>query len=112
MAKYYHRFLFAMQDNAAPSLETYIDHLLEEKGLQNMEPSVLSEMKNDLIERITERLNAEMIAALPQDKIAELNELMDGGNAEEVRSFLETNVPDFDNVLARTLMEFRATYLG
>lgn len=101
-----------MQDNAALSLESFIERLLEEKGLQNMEPAVLDEMKADLMDRVSDRLNAEMIAALPQEKIAELDELMEGGNAAEVRSFLKTNVPDFDNVLARTLMAFRATYLG
>ena len=63
-----------MQDNAAMSLESFIDRLLEEKGLQNMEPAVLAEMKNDLLERVAERLNAEMIAALPQDKIAEVTQ--------------------------------------
>jgi hypothetical protein len=101
-----------MQDNAAMSLESFIDRLLEEKGLQNMEPAVLAEMKADLLERVADRLNAEMIAAMPQEKISELNELMDGGNPEEVRAFLTSNVPNFDNVLAQTLLNFRTTYLG
>ncbi len=95
------------------SLDQFVERLLEEKGIVNVEPSVKAEMHQDLIERVSERINAELIAALPEGKIDELNELLDGNQSDEqVREFFMTNIPNFQDVLNAAIANFRTAYLG
>ncbi len=94
------------------TLDQFVERLMEEKGLTHLEPSVQDEMRSDLMTRVNERLNAEMVAALPEGKVAELDTVLDGGAPDAVRAFFMANVPNVDDVFAKTLMDFRAAYLG
>ncbi|MCR4312041.1 MAG: DUF5663 domain-containing protein [Candidatus Uhrbacteria bacterium] len=94
-------------------LEVFVERLLEEKGLANVEPNVLAEMRQDLLERVGERINAEMLAALAPDKVEQLNEMLDGDQSDEqIREFFFANVPNFQEVLTTAIMNFRSAYLG
>lgn len=94
------------------TLDQFVDRLMEEKGLAHLEPNVQAEMREDLLTRVNERLNAEMVAALPEGKAEELNALLDGDDEAAVRNFFMSNVPNAEDVFAKTLMDFRAAYLG
>lgn len=96
-----------------PTLDQFIDNLLLERGVTGLEAGVMEEMRNDLMTRLGARLNAEMVALLAMDKIEELNELLDGdAEPDVVKTFFTTNVPDYQNVFARTLIDFRTSYLS
>lgn len=97
----------------ATMVSEYVDRLLEEKGLAHVDEKVLAEMREDLQERVSERINAEMLAALPEGKVDELNQLLDGNQSNEaVREFFMANVPDVQSVLTSALVNFRSAYLG
>lgn len=98
---------------AAPTLEQFVENLLVERGLTSVDEAVLVELRADLLTRIGERLNAEMIALLEADKVEELNDLMDAdAEPDVVREFFVSNIPNYQEVLARTLMDFRTSYLS
>jgi len=98
---------------AQPTIEQFVENLLVERGLTAVDEAVLVEFRADLLTRIAERINAEMVAMLSPEAVDELNELL-GNNAEleEVRGFFTSNVPNYQEVLARTLMDFRTAYLS
>jgi hypothetical protein len=99
--------LFAMN-----TLEQFVDHLLVEKGI-TADPAVMDEYRADLMTRVGERLNAEMVALMPAEKVAELNDLLDADPEPEVlREFFMTYVPQYQDVFARTLADFRTSYLS
>jgi len=98
---------------AQPTIEQFVENLLIERGLASVDEAVLAELRADLFTRIGERLNAEMVAMLETDKIDELHDLMDAdAEPEIVREFFVSNVPTYQEVLARTLMDFRTSYLS
>ncbi len=98
---------------AAPTLEQFVENLLVERGLASVDEAVLAELRADLLTRIGERLNAEMVALLETDKVEELNDLLDAdAEPDIVREFFVSNVPNYQEVLARTLMDFRTSYLS
>lgn len=98
---------------ATPTLEQFVENLLVERGLTSVDEAVLAELRADLMTRIGERLNAEMVALLEMDKVEELNDLMDAEvEPDIVREFFVSNVPNYQEVLARTLMDFRTSYLS
>lgn len=95
-----------------PTLEQYVNNLLVEKGVTHTDSAVMDEYRADLLTRVSERLNAEMIALLHPDQVAELNDLLDADVAPDVmREFFETSIANYHDVLMRTLMDFRISYL-
>ncbi len=98
---------------AQPSIDQFVENLLVERGLTTVDEAVLSELRADLLTRIGERLNAEMVALLDSEKVEELNDLMDAdAEVDIVREFFMSNVPNYQDVFARTLMDFRTSYLS
>ncbi|MBI2476676.1 hypothetical protein HYV72_00725 [Candidatus Uhrbacteria bacterium] len=97
------------------TLEGFVERLLMEKGvLGSMEQEVEDELKADLVARVEDRVNAEMLAALPKEQATELEKLLEksGSSGEDVHLFLREHIPAFDEVLANALMSFRNTYLN
>lgn len=95
------------------TIEQFVDMLLQEKGITHADPAVMDEYRGDLLTRVSERLNAEMVVLLPEDQVSVLNDLLDGDAEPEVlREFFMKNVPSYQDVFARTLADFRASYLS
>lgn len=90
----------------------FIDRLVDEKGLNNLDSSILSQLKVDLAERLENIVNAAILAKMPQDKLESFEKLLDSGNDSEIQSFCAENIPDLDQVIAGELLNFRQTYLG
>ncbi len=93
------------------NLETFVGRLIEEKGLNNLEDQVLLQIKNDLLSRLEDRINAAILAGLPSEKLDEFQKIVDTGNKENINEFCGNNIKDFDELIAGELMSFRQTYL-
>lgn len=94
-------------------LQQFVTNLLTERGVTHVDPAVMDEYRADLLMRISERLNAEMVALLAPEKVDELNELLDAeAEPESINEFFRQNIPAFDEVFAQTLSDFRASYLS
>ena len=52
-----------------------------------------------------------IVKYVPPEKLAEFEKLLDDGTDAEVQTFLAGAVPDFSEVIAKELLDFRATYL-
>ncbi|MEK7529675.1 MAG: DUF5663 domain-containing protein [Patescibacteria group bacterium] len=103
-----------MSQDAPQTLDAFVDKLIDEKGLSSMADDVLVQMKADLLSRVEDRVNAEMLEALPSDR-AEAFEVVlneESSSSDDVAAFLKGNVSNFDEVLANALMGFRHTYLN
>ena len=91
---------------------TFIDRLVEEKGLTNLDTETLNEVKADLSKRLERRIDAEVLRAMPPDKLEEFDRLLDQDSDEALQSFCQQNIKDYDQVIASALLGFRNTYLG
>jgi hypothetical protein len=93
-------------------LDLFIDRLLDEKGLTNLEPTVLQQLKIDLKKRIEDRINVSILNNLPQDKVKVFEELLDKAADNEIQDYIKQNIPNLEQVLAGELMQFRRVYLN
>jgi hypothetical protein len=92
-------------------VEAFVDQLVQEKAV-TADPTVMQEYRADLLLRVGERLNAEMVALLPAEQVAELNDLLDVDPEPEVlQEFFATYIPKYQDVFAQTLADFRASYM-
>lgn len=94
-------------------LEDFVDKMVSEKReFEGLEPEVIKQIKNDLLSRIEDRINATIVNNIPEDKMPEFEKLSENGKDEEVQAFCEENIPDFAQLIASELIAFRQTYLA
>lgn len=94
------------------SLDQFMDKLLQEKQLPELSPEVMAEMKSDLMSRVEDRINAQLIASMNPDQLAAFTNLLEEDNDQKTQEYLKSNIPDLENVVATALLNFRNTYLG
>lgn len=103
-----------MNSNSSPvdaMLDEFVDRLIKEKNFPDLAPEVLEQIKKDLRERVDDRINVGIVKYVPPDKLADFEKLLDNGTDAEVQTFLAGAIPDFNEVVAKELLDFRTTYL-
>lgn len=98
--------------NFSPVLEQFVDRLLEEKKLVGLDQEVLQQAKEDILTKAEERIKATIFANLPSDKLEKFNELMEASNEANLQAFIRQEIPNLEQLIATSLLEFRNTYLG
>ena len=97
----------------SPSLDNFVDELLAAQGIDQLEPEVRDQLAQDLTDRLNDRLEAAMIAELPENKLPELEALLDQQvETNKLQKFFAENIVDLPAVLARELAAFRQSYLS
>lgn len=94
------------------AISIFVDKLVEEKNFGNLDPEVLEQIKIDLLGRIEDRINATILANIPAEKLEQFDVLLNSGNTEEIQSFCQNNIKNFDEVIAEALISFRNIYLN
>lgn len=93
--------------------KAFFDRLFEEAGFENLSPALRETMYQDLKSRLDEWLFRDMTKHLTR-KEAEKFEEMAGERVsqEELQQFLLGHIPDCQNIAAKSLLDFKDTYLG
>lgn len=99
-------------ENKNKSLDEFVDRLVREKGIRVEEDSILAQVKEDLLERVEDRINATILQHMPADKLQEFNELLEFAREEEIQEYCQKNIPNLDEIVARELLDLRDTYLN
>lgn len=102
-----------MKANAvpSPSIDAFVERLVQEKGLGNLDPEALAQVQRDLASRAEDRVNAVILSKLPEGDLAAFEKLLDEGSAEDIHAFCAKKIPDLDQIIAAELLAFRQTYL-
>lgn len=93
-------------------ISQFIDRLIEEKALDGIGPEVVEQIKEDLADRIEDRINTAILANMPPSHLEEFDKILDNGDEEKIQLFCQSNIPELDNIVANELMNFRNTYLN
>jgi hypothetical protein len=92
----------------------FIEQLLEEKGLAELDPEVRTELVEDLSSRFTQFLNTRLIDTLIDDEKLELSKLVDEQppDMDKIQKYIAEKIPDTITITANAMKEFRGLYLG
>lgn len=97
----------------AQDYKNFIDTLIYERGISDLEPEVLDEMRSDLNERLDNWINARILDKLPEEKLPDFEAMLDkNASQEEIIKFVEPYTGDADSFLASILLDFRASFLS
>jgi hypothetical protein len=96
-----------------PEIHEYLKQLLIDAGQTDLGPELEETMIQDLSTRLEDRLTLAAIEKLPQEKQDELTSMAENKeNSKQVMEFLKKHIPDYDQVFAQALVDFREVYLG
>jgi len=98
--------------NQEQSIDVFVDRLIEEKKFENITDEVKNQIRQDLLSRIEDRINATILEHMPPEKMEEFSTLLDHANEKEIQEFCHINIPKLDEIIARTLLDFRDSYLN
>lgn len=93
-------------------LEQFADRLLEEKKMAGLDQAILKQAKEDILIKAEEHIKATIFSNIPSAKLEEFTTLMDTDDETALQAFIQKEIPNLEQVIAQSLLEFRNTYLG
>lgn len=94
-------------------VEQFIEDLLAEKGMANLDPEVKADVKTQLMQELMNQIDRAAINALPEEKAVELSQKLDDPNftQEMAAEFVQNAGIDMQRVSLDTMLLFRKAYL-
>lgn len=88
--------------------------LLREKGFTDLDEETEGEMIQDLVERMTDFVNRAILEELPEEKMAELDQMIaeERASDEEVGRLIQESGIDTSVATMKALEKFREIYLN
>lgn len=95
------------------NIDDFIESLLNDKGITDVDPEIKEELKTDMKNRLLDQINRAAIMQLSEEKAAELAELVDKPDFtdEKMTEFLQNSGVNLTEVALDTMLKFRGFYL-
>lgn len=94
------------------SINQFIDELVQQKGLTNLDKDVLEQIKEDLSNRLEDRINAAILSKISANKLDEFNKLLDLNDEEKTQNFVKENIPNLEELITIELVNFGKLYIS
>ncbi|MBI2437015.1 MAG: hypothetical protein HYV41_04730 [Candidatus Magasanikbacteria bacterium] len=97
-----------MEDTQFDFLKLYIEKTLDEAGFDKMTEETRAQYVPQFVAEAERRIGLALMPRLPGEAAMELEQLLgkEDINPEEMQQFWKKYVPDFDEVLQKTLTDF------
>lgn len=94
-------------------LDLFVEQMLKDKGLDNLEGELRQQVHDDLKEKLTFEVNKAILMALPEDKFNELNAKVESGEAgaEEIMNAVRESGINVDEITSAAMQDFRRVFL-
>ncbi len=102
----------SLDHNTPVIIQQFIDRIIQEKSLPNLDDDTLVRLKTDLTDRVENQINAAMVSALPPEYLPEFEQLLEMTSQDAVQKFCGTHIPNLPEVIAAALLRFRQVYLN
>lgn len=94
-------------------LEAYVRQMVADKGLLEEDKKQNGKIQQELRAQLNEVMDRSLIDALPEDKLVELDKMLDAGATDdEITNFFDTTGVDFEAAMKAAMEKFRNQYLG
>ncbi|MDO4507935.1 MAG: hypothetical protein Q4B65_00885 [Candidatus Saccharibacteria bacterium] len=96
------------------SVDEFIESLLRDKGITDIEPDIKEELVADMKTRLMDQINKAAVMQLSEEKADELARLINDPNFtnEQMTEFMMNSGVNLTEVTVDTMLKFRNFYLG
>src|SRR5512137_2284005 len=98
-----------LQDSQAA--KQFIDKIIEEKGFNELDQEVREQLHKDLLRRLEDRITAAIIAALNNQQVTQLEQIIDAQQIDKIQPFLHNEGINVNGIIASAMSEFHSNYL-
>lgn len=84
-------------------------NLVEEMELNSLPPEQKDELVNQMIETVESRINLEVLSTLEDEDKKEMDSILESNG--DLIEFLRKKIPDFDNLVAEIVTNFKKEVL-
>jgi hypothetical protein len=98
-----------MQDSNAA--RAFVGKLVEHKFPQGLDDDVAQQLISDLLVRLEDQLNREMLNSLNDEQTVKLEHLIDTNQIDKIQDFLYKEGVNVQALVAKVMAEFQASYL-
>lgn len=95
------------------NIDDFIESLLNEKGITDIEPEVRDELKAEMKARLEDQIDRAAVQALSEEKAIELANLVDDPDFtnEKLAEFMQNSGVNLSEIAMETMLQFRNFYL-
>lgn len=95
------------------NIDEFIEQLLIDKGITDVEPEIREELISEMKERLTDQINKAAIMQLSEEKATELAEKVNDPDFtnEQMTEFMQNSGVNLTEVALDTMLQFRNFYL-
>lgn len=96
------------------NVDDFIENLLIEKGITDVEPDIKQELKNDMKKRLLDQIDKAAVMQLSEEKATELAQKIEDPDFtnEQMTEFMQNSGVNLAEVALDTMLKFRNFYLG
>ena len=96
------------------SVDQFIEQLIIDKGVSDIEPEILAEMKAEMKQKLLDQIDRAAVMKLSEEKATELAAKVDDPEFtnEKMTEFMANSGVDLTQVALETMLKFRTFYLG
>ncbi len=93
-------------------LKKYVTQIIEQKNLAGVEQEIKNKLIDDLTDRLQKQINRALIDSLNDDQFKEFEKLVDAEDADNISTFFADNNVPVQEITTQVLVKFRLAYLG
>ena len=98
---------------ARDPLAAFVQDMLDAKNMTGIDAEVKEQLESDLKTRLLDQIDRALIDALPEEKVGELNHLLDQQpDQAQIQEFIATSGIDVQRITLETMVHFRNAYVG
>lgn len=96
-----------------PEVTVFLERMLEEGGMVDLEPGVKQQMLDDLGLRLQNAIFVALLERLPENDLPAFNTLVEEkAPQEQIQQFLTARIPNLEEVTAQAMLDFRRLYVS
>jgi hypothetical protein len=94
-------------------LTVFINQILDEKGLPEVDDEVRQQLVEDMTQRLLDQINRAIVEAIPEAKLEEFEKIATTAKSDDkLQKFFADNGVDTQAVTVNTMVNFKNLYLG
>ena len=96
------------------NVDDFIEGLLQEKGITDIDPGTKEGLKSEMKEQLMEQIDKAVVYKLSDEQATELANMMDDENfsRDQLDEFIQKSGVNIDEVASEIMSKFRNFYLG
>ncbi len=94
-------------------LLNFVQEIINDKAeFAELETDIKEELMRDLLQRTETRVKSVIVTNTPEEKLEELENLLDLNDQEKLKVFYEQNIPNLPALIASELIALRNMYIA